>query len=200
MAKPTSKQSEPESLSRSQILIAMGLTALLLLLVAKVWLRLETLPKFPLFWSSQDLLRGLALSGGISGGSALLYKIWPRYRTSADGYLNFILKPLHWPDLVWIGLLPGLSEELLFRGVMLPALGLDGFGLVTSSLCFGVLHMSSLKSWPYAVWAAAIGLALGASALITGNLLVPVTAHVFANVAAGLTWKWQSRRQSQVSS
>ncbi len=177
----------------------MGLTALLLLLIAKVWLRLETLPRFPLVWNYRDLLWGLALSSGISGGSALLYRIWPRYRVSADGYLNFILKPLHWPDLLWIGLLPGLSEELLFRGVMLPALGLDGFGLVTSSLCFGVLHMSSLKYWPYAVWAALIGLALGASTLISGNLLVPVTAHIVANLAASFTWKWQSHRQSQVS-
>lgn len=200
MAKLTSQEPELEPLSRAQILIAIGLTALLLLVVSKVWLRLDPLPQFPLHWSAQDLLWGGLLSAGITGGSALLYQFWPQYRTSADWYLNFIIKPLLWPDLIWLGLLPGLSEELLFRGVMLPALGLDWFGLLASSLCFGVLHMSSIKQWPYAVWAMIIGLALGSSLLLTGNLLVPVSAHILTNIIASTTWKWRSQRPSQVSS
>jgi uncharacterized protein len=199
VAKPTSQQPEQETLSRSQILIAMGLTAILLMVIAKVWLRLEPLPQFSFYWNYRHLLWGVGLSLGIAAGSALLYQIWPRYRTSADWYLNFILKPLQWPDVVWIGLLPGLSEELLFRGVMLPALGLDWFGLLASSLCFGVLHMSSLQQWPYAVWAVMIGLFLGASVLFSGNLLIPVTAHILTNLIASATWKWRSQRHSQVS-
>jgi uncharacterized protein len=199
VVKPTSQQPELESLSRSQILIAMGVTALLLMVLAKLWLHFEPLPQFPVRWRYQDFLLGLALSAGITGGSGLLYLLWPQYRSSADWYLNFILKPLLWPDLIWIGLLPGLSEELLFRGVMLPSLGLDWFGLLASSLCFGLLHMSSMQQWPYAGWAILVGLALGASVLLSGNLLVPVTAHILTNVIASTTWKWRSQRQSQVS-
>jgi uncharacterized protein len=199
VAKPTSQQPELETLSRSQILIAMGLTAILLMVSAKVWLRLDPLPQFPVRWNYRDLLWGVALSLGITGGSALLYQFWPQYRVSADWYLNFILKPLLWPDILWIGLLPGLSEELLFRGVMLPALGLDWFGLLASSVCFGVLHMSSMQQWPYAVWAVVIGLALGTSVLLSGNLLVPVTAHILTNLIASATWKWRLQRRSQVS-
>jgi uncharacterized protein len=200
VVKPTSQQPELESLSRSQILIAMGLTAILLMVLAKIWLHFEPLPQFPIRWSYQDLLWGLSLSVGITGGSALLYQLWPQYRTSADWYLNFILKPLLWPDLIWLGLLPGLSEELLFRGVMLPSLGLDWFGLLASSVCFGILHMSSMQQWPYAGWAVLVGVALGTSVLLSGNLLVPVTAHILTNVIASATWKWRSQRQSQVSS
>lgn len=177
----------------------MGLTAILLMVIAKVWLRLEPMPQIPVRWSYRDVLWGVGLSLGITGGSALLFQIWPQYRTSADWYLNFILKPLQWPDILWIGLLPGLSEELLFRGVMLPALGLDWFGLVASSLCFGVLHMSSVQQWPYAVWAVVIGLVLGTSMMLSGNLLVPVTAHILTNMIASATWKWRSQRRSQVS-
>jgi uncharacterized protein len=199
VVKPTSQQPELESLSRSQILIAMGLTAILLMVLAKIWLHFEPLPQFTMRWSNQDFLWGLILSAGITGGSALLYQFWPQYRTSADWYLNFILKPLLWPDLVWLGLLPGLSEELLFRGVMLPSLGLDWFGLLASSVCFGILHMSSMQQWPYAGWAILVGLALGTSVLLSGNLLVPVTAHILTNVIASATWKWRSQRQSQVS-
>jgi uncharacterized protein len=200
VVKPTSQQPELESLSRSQILIAMGLTAILLLVVAKVWLHFELLPQFPMRWNYQDFLWGITLSVGITSISGLLYQFWPQYRISADWYLNFILKPLLWPDLLWLGLLPGLSEELLFRGVMLPALGLDWFGLLASSVCFGVLHMSSMQQWPYAAWAMVVGLALGTSVLLSGNLLVPVTAHILTNLIASATWKWRSQRQSQVSS
>jgi hypothetical protein len=46
VAKPTSQQPELETLSRTQILIAMGLTAVLLLVVAKVWLRLDPTLEF----------------------------------------------------------------------------------------------------------------------------------------------------------
>jgi uncharacterized protein len=200
VVKPTSQQPELEPLSRSQILIAMGLTAIFLLVLAKVWLHFEPMPQFSMRWSYQDFMWGVALSAGITTISGLLYQLWPQYRISADWYLNFILKPLLWADLIWLGLLPGLSEELLFRGVMLPALGLDWFGLLASSVCFGVLHMSSVRQWPYAAWAMLVGLALGTSVLLSGNLLVPVTAHILTNMIASATWKWRSQRQSQVSS
>ena len=94
-----------------------------------------------------------------------------------------------WPDLIWVGLLPGLSEELLFRGVMLPAIGLNITGIIVSSLCFGVLHISGLQHWPYVVWATAVGILLAYSALLTGNLLVPIVAHIFTNLVASYFWK-----------
>jgi uncharacterized protein len=197
VVKPNSQHPELEPLSRVQILIAMGITAVLLLVIAKVWLRLDPIPQLPLRWNSLDLVWGLSLGLGITGCSGLLYQFWPRYRGSADWYLQLILKPLVWSDLPWLGLLPGMSEELLFRGVMLPAMGLNWVGLVSSSLCFGVLHLSSLQQWPYVLWATIVGFALGYSALVTGNLLVPVTAHILTNVIASMTWKWLHQRRSE---
>jgi uncharacterized protein len=194
--KPTSQQPDLEPLSRSQILIAMGITAVILLVVAKIWLRLDTTPQMSLQLNLTDFLWGLVLGLGITGCSALLYQWWPHYRQSADIYLQLILKPLLWPDLFWLGLLPGLSEELLFRGVMLPSLGLTWTGLIASSLCFGILHMSSLQQWPYVLWASIVGLALGYSTFITHNLLVPVTAHILTNFISSMAWKWYYQRQS----
>ncbi|MCG8363773.1 MAG: CPBP family intramembrane metalloprotease, partial [Pseudanabaenales cyanobacterium] len=122
--------------------------------------------------------------------SAVVYRLWPAYRRSADYYLKLVLKPLLWPDLLWMGLLPGLSEELLFRGVMLPAIGMNLVGIVVSSLCFGVLHLSGLQQWPYVVWATLVGFLLGFSALVTGNLLVPILAHIVTNLVSSLAWKF----------
>jgi membrane protease YdiL (CAAX protease family) len=108
-----------------------------------------------------------------------------------------VLQPLTWADLIWMGLLPGLSEELLFRGVMLPAIGLNVNGVIFSSLCFGVLHLSGLQQWPYVVWATVIGLVLGTSALVSGNLLVPIAAHITTNLLASLVWKARTQSLQQ---
>ena len=186
---------EIEPLTRIQVLIAMGATAIVLLLVAKLWLHLGTVSLLPFAWVNHALSLGLGLGLGISGSSSLLYRFWPKYRESADMYLELVLKPLIWPDLIWLGLLPGLSEELLFRGVMLPAFGLNGVGVALSSICFGVLHLSGLKHWPYMMWATVVGAILGVSALVTVNLLVPLIAHIVTNLLSGLIWKWRTTQQ-----
>lgn len=189
MKDPLPNEPEIEPLTRSQLLVAMGVTAVILLVVAKLWLRLGSVSLLSIKLTGLDALLGLGLGCVITGGSSLVYRLWPAYRKSADLYLNMVLKPLFWPDLIWLGLLPGLSEELLFRGVMLPALGLDTSGLVVSSLCFGILHLSGWEQWPYAVWATVVGLLLGFSALTTGNLLVPIVAHIFTNLLSSFLWK-----------
>jgi uncharacterized protein len=199
MTKPLPDQPELEPLTRTQLLIAMGVTAIVLLVVAKLWKHFGTVSLLPVKWTGLALLLGLSIGLGITAASALVYRLWPAYRQSADYYLELVLKPLFLPDLIWLGLLPGLSEELLFRGVMLPALGLDTGGLIVSSLCFGILHLSGMQQWPYAVWASLVGLVLGYSALATGNLLVPITAHICTNLISSYLWKLDSRNNGGVS-
>jgi uncharacterized protein len=133
---------------------------------------------------------------GLTGLSEIIYTLWGTYRRSADVYLTLVLAPLALPDVLWLGLLPGLSEELLFRGVMLPAIGLDPIGVVLSSLCFGALHMTDLRQWPYAVWASAIGVILGFTMLETGNLLIPIVAHITTNIVSGLSWKLSNKTRA----
>jgi len=186
----TQQQRTPDSpLTRTQILVAMGVTAVILLLVTKLWLHFAALSLFSWSWTVEALPLGLSLGLAITAASALIYRLWPGYRRSADFYIEFVLQPLMWPDIIWLGLLPGLSEELLFRGVMLPAFGLGLAAVVISSLCFGVLHLSSVEHWPYGVWATIVGLLLGYSALYTGNLLVPIVAHIFTNLVSSCFWK-----------
>jgi membrane protease YdiL (CAAX protease family) len=172
----------------------MGVTAVVLLLVAKLWLHFGSVTLLPLHGTPEALLLGLAIAAGITGASSLVYRLWPAYRQSADFYLQLVLKPLVLPDIIWLGLLPGMSEELLFRGVMLPAVGLNAIGLVATSLLFGVLHLSGPQQWPYVVWASAVGFLLGFSALATGNLLVPIVAHIVTNLLSSYLWKLDHRQ------
>ena len=189
MAEQLPSDPKIQPLTRTQVLVMMGVTAVFLWLVAKLWLYLGDLSLLPLSWTTMALPWGIGLGITITAASSLIYRLWPGYRRSADFYLELVLKPLLWPDLIWLGLLPGLSEELLFRGVMLPAFGLDFTAVVLSSLCFGILHLTDSQQWPYVVWATLVGLLLGYSALATGNLLVPIVAHVFNNLISSCFWK-----------
>ncbi|QYX32853.1 CPBP family intramembrane glutamic endopeptidase [Sphaerospermopsis torques-reginae] len=185
------QKQEPEipELSRTQVLVAMGATAIILWIVAKLWLRFGNVALFKLYWEPKDLFWGLGLGLFITIFSGLAYRFSPPYRKSADYYLEMVIKPLALPDLLWLGLLPGLSEELLFRGVMLPALGADHVAVIVSSLCFGVLHLSGAEQWPYVIWATIIGIILAYSALLSGNLLVPIMAHIVTNLLSSYLWK-----------
>ncbi len=80
--------------------------------------------------------------------------------------------------LLFLGVASGVAEELFFRGLLAPALG-----LVFSSLAFGALHqLRGRVGWIWASWAAVMGLLFGAIFLATGSLLGPMLAHVAINV------------------
>ncbi|MEM9948755.1 MAG: CPBP family intramembrane glutamic endopeptidase [Cyanobacteria bacterium P01_D01_bin.36] len=192
MSKQSPKQPEMESLSRAELLVAMAATAMILLIIARIWQFFEPL-RLPVILEWQGIALGIGIGLSISAGSALVYWLWPAYRKSADVYLSFVLSPLLISDCIWIGLLPGMSEELLFRGVMLPAFGLNATGVAFSSLCFGIMHVSRPHQWPYGIWATGVGVLLGTSAVLTGNLLVPIVAHVVTNGASSLFWQMNRR-------
>ena len=180
---------QPTTTNRSQILLLLGVTAIVLMVVSQVWLRVSSVVMLKLTWNTSDFLLGLALALTVSIASSFVYRVWNPYRESANYYLDLILNPLVLPDLIWVGLLPGLSEELLFRGVMLPEFGLDWGGILLSSLCFGALHMTNWQHWAYVVWATLIGTVFAWSAVVTGNLLVPIVAHVLTNWISAIVWK-----------
>jgi hypothetical protein len=186
-------QDNLEKLSRIQVLVFMAVTALILLAIAQIWQRVGSINIIPLEFTSSAFLQGIILAILIIIASAIITKVWPQYRISAEKYLDFVISPLAMPDLIWVGLLPGLSEELLFRGVMIPALGYDWFALIISSVLFGVLHLNDRESWYYVTWAVIIGFVLGYSVYLTGNLLVPVVAHILINLFSSLYWKLKNR-------
>ena len=188
--------SETPELSRQQVLVAMGVTAVLLGAISKLWLWIGNFAIIGAHWDGMDALQGLGLGLAIVALSRALYFIWPQYRACAEQYMTTIVAPLAWPDMLWLGILPSMSEELLFRGVALGALGLTPVAIVATSIAFGSLHLMDLKQWPYGIWAMAIGSIFGFSLLATGNLLVPGIAHFVANFLSGCLWKLQISRQS----
>ena len=79
--------------------------------------------------------------------------------------------------------LSSLGEELLFRGLLVPVLG-----VVLSAALFGLVHqMRGPSRWVWAAWAMVVGLMLGAIFAMTGSLVGPLLAHALVN-AANLTY------------
>lgn len=95
----------------------------------------------------------------------------------------------HWTDLLILAAIAGLSEELLFRGVIQPWIesswGMTA-GLVASNIIFGLAHALTPL---YAVLAAFVGIYLSLSQDYGGdrNLLVPVVIHGFYDFLAFVT-------------
>jgi len=76
--------------------------------------------------------------------------------------------------------LAGLSsfgEEMLFRGLLGPAIG-----VIPQALLFGAAHQITGPSrWVWVAWATVVWLALGAMFQLTGSLLGPLLAHALVN-------------------
>jgi uncharacterized protein len=100
---------------------------------------------------------------------------------------NLLLKTLapslhqrHWTDLLLLASIAGVSEELLFRGVIQPwissAWGITA-GLYASNIIFGLVHAVTPL---YALLVMVVGYYLSVSMTIGGgesNLLIPIIIH-----------------------
>ncbi|WP_437936171.1 CPBP family intramembrane glutamic endopeptidase [Sorangium sp. So ce341] len=73
--------------------------------------------------------------------------------------------------------LSSLGEELLFRGLLTPLLG-----VALSALLFGLMHqMRGPSRWVWVGWAVGVGAGLGAIFAATGSLVGPFLAHAVVN-------------------
>lgn len=102
--------------------------------------------------------------------------------------LGASLEKKSWADLLVLATIAGVSEEILFRGVIQPWMenswGMVA-GLVASSLLFGLIHAATFL---YAVIATAISLYLGLCLDDgdTRNLVTPIVIHALYDFLAFL--------------
>ncbi len=75
--------------------------------------------------------------------------------------------------LLLVAVSSAVGEELLFRGLLVPILGVLG-----SSAAFGVLHQIRGRArWGWMGWATLMGLLFGEIFAMTGSLVGPLLAH-----------------------
>lgn len=109
------------------------------------------------------------------------------------------LQRCNWADLCILAAIAGVSEELLFRGVLQPWLetswGLKA-GLIGSNLIFGLVHAITPL---YTLLAALVGIYLGLAMDYGGerNLLTPIIIHGLYDFLAFLAIMRMYRRNQE---
>lgn len=125
---------------------------------------------------------GIGLGCGLGAGLAMV--VFSRALTALAEWAKVLAGEFrnHLGDMshrqVVIGaLLSGVGEELLFRGVLQPALG-----LWLATAVFGVLHVGPNRRFlPWTAMAFGAGFVFGLLFEWTGFLLAPMLAHVVVN-------------------
>jgi membrane protease YdiL (CAAX protease family) len=107
------------------------------------------------------------------------------FESQAEDTLKAILKmdtPLiFFLNLIIIAILPGIGEELIFRGILQKQIGLmlrnPVVAIWISAIIFSAIHLQFEGFLPRMV----LGVVLGYLYYWTGNLWVPILAHAFNN-------------------
>jgi membrane protease YdiL (CAAX protease family) len=162
-----------------------------LAVVAAVWcgLRGFGLPLLGDSFAWSLLLGALSAACTISLG-LLAYRLLPVLRGISEELAPRLVDGARSGDLVLVSIFSGVGEEAFFRGAVL-----QEFGLVISSLLFGLAHIGPDRRYlAWTLWAVLMGFVLGAIFEISDGLLAPVVAHAGHNAATLLLWK-RSRKE-----
>ncbi|KAL9364099.1 hypothetical protein Peur_041972 [Populus x canadensis] len=201
-----SVQSTPNNIaSRSDVLqactVTSGLIAALGILIRQVShvASMEGLPildcstevSFGIEMWHLELITGLVIL--ISSCRYLLLKTWPDFAESTEAANQQVLTSLQPLDYLVVSFLPGVAEELLFRGALLPLFGMDWKSVLLAATVFGVLHLGNGRKYSFAIWATFVGFVYGYATIASSSLVVPMASHALNNLAGGLLWRHTSK-------
>lgn len=181
-----------EALSRNSIIAISIVLESALLLGAAAWIYLGQIMLIPKFqFSISAILWGLAVAAVSTTVSILCVTLGKRLPIFAElqkmneEFLIPLVSMLSPFDILFLSLLSGFCEEVFFRGLMLPQLG-----LFTSSIVFGIFHDPLFKQKAYVILASLAGVALGYVYQQTGSLWSCITAHAVHNFIAMLALRY----------
>jgi hypothetical protein len=177
----------PAGLPARGILVAAINLALVLLAYKLAIVRLGERPRddLPARNSLRQLGKGLALGIALFSVAVAIAGALGVYRIIGRGDGSALLL-----DLVAVGIVPALIEEILFRGILfrwIEEFGGSWAALVVTSALFGLAHIlnpgaSWFSSFTIAVEA---GLLLGGAYLLTRTLWMPIGLHAAWNFTQG---------------
>lgn len=159
-------------------------------LVALVW-AVQSETTIPYHVDLEAFLVAVALTAVLALVNFALFSAGRKFAFTQGVYDFFdheifpLLREVTVVDIVVLATIAGFSEELLFRGMLQPRMG-----LVASSLLFGLLHGPDVKLWPFALWAAAVGAGFGLVYRETENMAIPMLVHAFYDGLALAYIRW----------
>jgi len=93
-----------------------------------------------------------------------------------------------WKLLFVIAVLPGICEEIMFRGFIINAFTKKGFwyAIIITGILFGIMHLDPFRLIPVTI----LGIWMGYLLLKTNTILLPIFAHFINNAFAVLLGKY----------
>lgn len=124
-----------------------------------------------------SLLIGLAL-GALVAFSTRIFVARYAWARNLHSELRPVARNLSASGIVAVAAFSALGEELWFRGILEPWLG-----LWLQAAVFGIVHaqLRGPSRWTWISWATVMGLAFGAIFQLTGSLAGPIAAHALIN-------------------
>jgi uncharacterized protein len=158
---------------------------LILLTIAIIWISLSPKDNITnyLNFKLQFLLTGLIVGLGLAFAGYIFYKVAQHMKVfhSTVELFEEMLAPtfrnLKILDIIILSSASGFCEEVFFRGLLQPKIG-----IIAASIAFGLLHLPGLRYWFYAMWATMSGVILGTLLIVTGSLWTSIIAHAVNNV------------------
>jgi membrane protease YdiL (CAAX protease family) len=127
-----------------------------------------------------QLLVGPVIGFAVGLGVVGLTRVATRhFQWARDLHINFrdLLGPLTGQEIIILALASSIGEEVLFRGALLPWMG-----VWLQSLVFALLHVGPGRRFlPWTLSALVLGIAFGWLAVWTGSLGGPIAAHFAIN-------------------
>jgi membrane protease YdiL (CAAX protease family) len=139
-------------------------------------------------WNVRDALLGVGAAMPLVLVFLAIMR-WPigpfrRFQKFCDDEVIPLFAKSYWSEIALVSIAAGVGEEMLFRGFLQASLCAwlgTPWGLAISSLVFGLLHPLSII---YVVIAGCIGLYLGTTWIVNGNLLTVMVTHAVYDFAA----------------
>jgi membrane protease YdiL (CAAX protease family) len=162
------------------------------------WKGIDPLPDFEVSLGSNELNKGLLLGVIIFSIITLMSLVFYfiDYKPAVNEFQKLLFSNLKgnayllsW-SIYTIGIVTGILEELYFRGYLLTQfikINAGKFGLVFTSVLFGVLHYSADASPLVPVFITIVGYILGRAYLVTGNIWISMIGHAVYNTMGLVT-------------
>ena len=128
-----------------------------------------------------------ALAGALLAFPSYLARRWRPLRR-IEAAVRVVFPELGPGEILALAVASGVAEELLFRALLQPAVG-----LLAASAIFGACHYAGRRFAAYPWSAAVAGLVLGGLFELTGAVLAPIVAHATVN---GVGFARARRRRS----
>jgi uncharacterized protein len=147
-------------------------------IIGAVWLFFRPFP-----YEFKASLLGLVLTAvvlvvGLLGAAWILEKTLPSFRYASSLLEQALSRfQITLPFAFALAVLSSISEELFFRGALMPLLGVWGQALV-----FGLLHPMPRRALIYTAFTFVAGVCFGYATLLTGSLYPAIVAHFVINL------------------